>query len=162
MVVCPAGKTIEDFEPEIIPDYSDADFYRQDVSQGDVSAFLARVKECIRADRFVVEDGSIVEGDGGVRKNSAFMNVYGLYRRSDQKQLLLSITLEDFCHVRKANDGRELYVFCVQRPLYRAGSGTCSVWVYVKQECEEGREPFDVVVSLHELELPIELPFAME
>lgn len=141
-----------------VPDYLNDDYYNTSYSKAEIRAYLKRVKDCINAGRFIVLNND--DGDHeGRQKNSDFMNKYGLYTRERQQDLLKRIEVEDFCHSVRSSDGRDLYVFCVQRQLYKAGSGTCSVWVYIKQDCPEGNETTDVVISMHELEKPIDLIF---
>ena len=96
----------------------------------------------------------------GRQKNSDFIRKYGLYTRESQMELLLSICTDEFCHSVKSSDGRVLYVFCVKRTLYKSGSGPSTICVYVKHDCPNNSDAIDVVVSLHELEKPIELIFS--
>lgn len=112
------------------------------------------MKKCVRADRFVVQEESDGRGE-----NKLFLNAYGLYRRSEQKSFLLSIDVDEFWHVKLTNDQRELYVFCAERSLYKSFVGERRVQVYVKHDYKRGNSPFDTVISMHELNLPIELAF---
>lgn len=156
MLVYPAGKTAEDYKPNEIPNYINDPYYRTDHSTAEVGAFLARVNKCIRAGEFIVLD----DERGSRKKNADFLNIYGLYTREKQKQYLLSIDVEDFCHSVRAADGAELYVFCPRWQLYKTNGGSCNVAVYVKHDCPQAKHPRDVVISMHELEAPIELIFA--
>ena len=139
--------------------YRDDENHNADHSKAEVEVFLKRVKSCIQAGRFIVlgnEDGT----REGRQKNTDFLNTYGLYTKESQASLLMSIVVEDFSHSVKASDGRELYVFCIRRSLYKTSYGPCSVWIYIKHDCAEEGEPYDVVISMHELEKPIDLIFA--
>lgn len=156
MIVYPSN--IDNQSVDDIPDYRDDDSYNTNYSKAAIGAYLRRVKSCIKAGRFVVldnEDGS----RPGRQKNLDFMNKFGLYTKESQMNLLLGVDVEDFCHSVRSSDGRHLYVFCIQRLLYKTGSGTCSVQIYIKHDCPEGNDPTDVVVSMHELEKPIEKIF---
>ena len=141
-----------------IPDYRNDDYYNVNYSRAEISSYLKRVKDCIRAGRFIVlnnEDGNRESR----KKNYDFMLKYGLYTKESQEAKLLSLDVENFCHTVQSSTSETLYVFCAQWSLYRAGSGPCSIYVYIKHNCPEGIEVTDVVVSMHELEKPIELIF---
>ena len=154
MIVFPTGKSADDYKDGEIPDYKGSHYYHTDKTRREVAAFLARAKECIKEDKFVV-----LEEGGTRRKNSDFLNLYGLYARSEQKRVLLAVDVEEFCHSIISSDGDELYVFCARRRLYKTATGPCDVAIYIKHSCPEKAQPFDVVVSMHELESPIDLVF---
>ena len=50
-------------------------------------------------------------------------------------------------------------MFCAERSLYKSFVGERRVQVYVKHDYKRGNSPFDTVISMHELNLPIELAF---
>lgn len=157
MLVYPSG--MHNNSQVDIPDYRNDDYYNVNYSKAEISAYLKRVKECIRAGRFIVlgnDDGT----REGRQKNTDFMLQYGLYTPESQAAKLLSLEVEDFCHTVRSSDGESLYVFCAQWSLYKTGSGVCLVRVYIKHRCPEGDGVTDIVVSLHELEKPIDLIFA--
>lgn len=154
MIVYPTGTSAKDFGPGSYPDYSNNERYRCDLSRQKVISYLLDIKCCVRDDRFIV-----LENDEGRGENRAFLNAYGLYRRPEQKSFLLSLDVDEFCHVKLTNDGRELYVFCAARSLYKSLVGERRVQVYVKHDYDDRNRPFDTVVSMHELNMPIELAF---
>lgn len=146
----------EGSEPgDSVPDYG-KDPYRVPESPEEIGRFLRRVFTAIRNDSFHV---LIADTNGSRSKNLGFMNLYGLWGREQQKELLLSIDASEFCHIKRTEDGRDLYVFCLKRTLYKAAVGPREVWVYIKHDFPES-EKRDVVISMHELELPILLPYA--
>ena len=151
-VLYPLGLTSDERAALRIPDYSSSR-YRTDCSLAEVRAYLKNVKACIRHDEFVVLEGDPDDPLNTRCKNSEFLFAYGLADRQRQKQLLLSVSEDEFCHVVICNDGRELYVFCLDRSLYKAASGCERVRMYLKHDYDG--KSFDVVVSLHGLELPI-------
>ena len=159
MLIYPDGKTASDYEPGAIPDYRNNSYYNTSHTRREIAAFLQRAKGCIRDNRFIVLDNPADSNGGHRQKNRDFMVAYGLYTKEVQRDFLLAIDVDDFCHSVASSDGRELYVFCCSRSLYRSGSGPRHVWVYIKHDCQPNRKPYDVVVSLHELEKPIELLF---
>lgn len=154
MIVYPTGTSAKDFDQGSYPDYSNDELYRCDLTRQQVSSFLSEVKECVRDGRFIV-----LEDDEGRDENRVFLSVYGLFRRRDQQAFLLSLDVDEFCHVKRTNDGRELYVFCAARNLYKSLVGECRVQIYVKHDYERKNGPFDTVISMHELNKPIELAF---
>ena len=158
MLIYPTGTTAEDFKPGSYPDYGDASRYRTNQTRREVGAYLTKVKECVKTGCFVVseDDG---EGEGSRKENREFLNAYGLYSRSEQKKLLLSLDVDEFCHSRLTNDGRELYVFCPERELYKTMIGPKRIKVYIKNDYNESLCPYDTVISMHELNLPIDLLF---
>lgn len=137
-----------------VPDYTSA-YYRMDYSVAAIRSYLNAVKECVRRNAFVVLKGDPDDPTDTRKKNASFMRRYGLWDKAAQQALLLSITEDEFCHAVMCNDGRELYVFCLDRMLYKTLSGFEQVRIYVKHDYAQGISPFNVVVSLHELELPI-------
>lgn len=148
----PLGLTAEERSALHIPDYSSSR-YRTDCSFAEIRAYLKSVNACVRRGEFVVLEGDPDDPLSTRYKNTDFLLTYGLADRESQKQLLLSVSEDEFCHVVICNDGRELYVFCLDRPLYKAMVGREMVRVYLKHDYN-GRS-FDTVVSLHGLELPI-------
>lgn len=159
MLVFPTGTTPEDYRLEEIPDYRNSCYYNTSHSYHEIAAYLQQVNRCIKEGHFVVLNDPANEHGMHRQKNIDFMNIYGLYTKRAQRILLLSLDANDFCHSVKSSDGRDLYVFCCLRTLYRTGSGARSIWIYIKHDYQPKGHPFDVVVSLHELEMPIDLFF---
>lgn len=152
----PDGWPQDGSRDDSIPDYS-ADCYDTSLSEESVERYLRQVAISIRKGSFIVETGQMSESR---KKNSDFMVQYGLSDPEEQKALLLSISASEFCHVKHTEDGRDLYVFCPRRSLYKTAAGNVTVSIYVKHDYAPGRRMQDVVISLHELEFPIYLPYA--
>lgn len=137
-----------------VPDYTSTR-YRMDLSRKEVHSYLRAVKECVRRGAFMVLKGDPDDRADSRQKNVLFMRTYGLWHHDTQRALLLGITEDEFCHVVVCNDGRELYVFCLDRTLCKVASGFERVRLYVKHDLSKKGSPYDIVVSLHPLELPI-------
>lgn len=140
-----------------VPEPLDPELYDVNCTLGDVRQYLSEVKTCIREDRFIVEAGDPTDPDNTRNKNDDFLAVYGL-SNDDVKDILLSLDETEFCHVRLTNDDRRLYVFCRKTRLYRIAKGHEPVAIYIKHDYDGAG--FDVVISFHALERPIEVPFA--
>ena len=145
-------------DSEPIPDYR-RDPYSMDLSLQEVGAYLKRVGACIRAGHFHILTGDPDDPAASRGKNARFMRSYFLYDRKELAAMLLSLDAGEFCHVKRCNDGRDLYVFCAARTLYKQAVGYELVRIYVKHDYDSRGEGADVVVSLHELEKPILLAF---
>lgn len=125
-----------------------------------VENYLKQAKQLIRRDRFIVLDGDPQDPtDTRCKKNGQFMYSYNLTSIKSQKSLLLSIDPEDFCHTVSTNDGRRLYVFCIERELQRHLHESETVAIYIKHDFDPSTSENDIVVSLHPIERPIYLPF---
>lgn len=78
-----------------------------------------------------------------------------MYAQREQAKYLTTLTADEFCHAVETIDGRLLYVFCAERTLYKIANGYEAVRVYVKHDYTPNEGGFDVVISLHGLEMPI-------
>lgn len=67
--------------------------------------------------------------------------------------------MDEFYHVKLANSRRELYVFCAERDFYKSFVGERRVQIYIKHDCVCNNGPYDTVITMHELNFPIELAF---
>lgn len=132
---------------------------RNEPSLNQVERYLKQAHECIRNGRFVVLDGDPEDESNTRNKNRRFMTTYGLTDVNRQKRFLLSVDPQDFCHIKYTNDGRELYVFCVERELQRPLSVPEKIAVYVKHDFKPGVSKRNIIVSLHPIEHSIYLPF---
>ena len=136
-----------------IPDYTQAP-YKMDYPIEAINSYLNRINGFVRAGAFHVLESDPDDPLSSRDKNAAFRAIYGLYTKQAARQLLLSIDASEFCHTKQTEDGRLLYVFCIDRVLYKAGFGDETVRIYVKHDCQPN-DSRDVVISLHELEAPI-------
>ena len=98
-------------------------------------------------------------GDSSRRKNREFLYSFGLGRKRDQRDLLLKVEPEDFCHAFCGDDGSVFYVFCRDATLCREMGSSRRVRVYIKHNFPAPGTKDDVVISFHELERPISKPF---
>ena len=92
--------------------------YNQNYTKEEISAILAKIKDCIKNDRFTI---SLNENR---QENINFIREYNI--RSDiQKNILLNIEVEDFCHsLKNKKRGYEyetLYVFAPRVKLSHVG-----------------------------------------
>ena len=124
------------------------EFHRMDLPFEHVEKYLRRVRACLDRD-----------SKEGREKNYDFLLSFGLLDRRYQKKILQGVDASEFCHVKKTNDGRDLYVFCIDRQLYKAAVGNQQALIYIKHDLNEARRPQDLVVSFHQLENPIQLAF---
>lgn len=132
---------------------------RSEPSLSHVERYLKQAHEYIRNGRFVVLDGDPEDESNTRNKNRSFMTTYGLMDVNRQKRFLLSVDPQDFCHVKRTNDDRGLYVFCVERELQKPLCSPETIAVYVKHDFKPGVSTRNIIVSLHPIEHSIYLPF---
>lgn len=154
-LIYPSSWTQEQIDAAELPSYP-SNLYDVDVSRNEVKRYLQEVSECIRGGSYRI---AASPSDSSRKKNFDFMLIHNLFDEHLQKELLLSIDAEEFCHVKITEDGRRLYVFCVKRELYRSRVGNVLVTIYVKHDYDPSNSIKDIVISLHELERPIQLAF---
>lgn len=140
------------------PDYDD-EYYQTDYSIEHIESLLHQIRKDVRNGAFIILKGDPDQASDTRHKNSDFMRVYGLTHRDKQQSLFLGIDVSEFCHSIHSNDGRVLYVFCIDRELYRAAFGYERVRIYIKFDYSEKRAKSTVVISLHTLEKPIKRLF---
>ena len=132
-------------------------YYNRNHTREEVAAILARIKECVVADRYTI---ALNEKR---RDNIDFITAYNL--RSDRrKAILLQIEPEDFCHsLQNTKAGYEhevLNVFVPRARLYNADGEKENVDIYTKfniLELPDGERT--VVISFHKKKRPIEYMF---
>ena len=117
------------------------------------------IRRCLTENKFHVKLGGSVDGDSSRRKNREFLYSFGLWRKSDQRDLLLKVEPEDFCHAFRGNDGSLYYVFCLDATLCEEMGSSRLVRMYIKRNYPAPGTKDDVVISFHELERPISKPF---
>lgn len=150
----PFGLTEEQKASLPVPDYL-SDRYRMDLSRKEVRSYLSAVKECVRRGAFIVLEGNPTDPLNTRYKNTEFLFMYGLQDRENQRKILLSVVEEEFCHVVLSNDGRSLYVFCLDRTLLKMSGEYEEARIYLKHDYRPGNDPYNLVISFHALELPI-------
>ena len=143
------------WRPEDLADRSDA----LQLSYAQAERQWRRIRQCLVENRFHVQLGDSVGGDSSRRKNREFLYSFGLGRKRDQRDLLLKVEPEDFCHAFCGDDGSVFYVFCRDATLCREMGSSRRVRVYIKHNFPAPGTKDDVVISFHELERPISKPF---
>ena len=132
------------------------EFHIMDLPMEHIDGYLRRIRSCLDRDSFLVNTRD------GREKNYEFLLSFGLLDRKHQRQILRNIDSSEFCHIKKTNDGRNLYVFCIDRQLYKAAVGYERALIYIKHDLDESRRPQDLVISFHPLEQPIQLAFEQD
>lgn len=129
------------------------DFYNQEYTQEEITLILQKIKECVENNKYII---SLNENR---QENIQFINDYNL-NSSKQKEILLSIETDDFCHsLNNTNPGFEheiLYVFCPQRTLFDVFGEEELVDVYIKFNIiENGDYKRAIAISFHKKNKPI-------
>ncbi len=131
--------------------------YNQNHTKDEISAILGKIKSCVDNNRYTI---ALNENR---QENINFINEYNI-RSSQQKNILLQIKTEDFCHtLQNTKVGYEyevLYVFVPQIKLFRIDGEQELVDVYMKfniLELPSGSRT--VVISFHKRNKPIEYLF---
>ncbi len=131
--------------------------YNRNYTWEQVTNILAKIHECIKEGRFYISKNE------NRKENLDFITEYNLSSRR-QREILLKIKVEDFCHSlknTKAGYEREiLYVFCPQVRLYSLDDIEEEVDIYTKFNLivkESGKRV--VVISLHKRNKPIDYLF---
>lgn len=131
--------------------------YNQNYTREEIENVLAEIKECISNDRY-----SISKNERRL-ENVRFINDYNL-RHARQKEILLQISVEDFCHTlqntKKGYEYETLYVFVPQVMLYNIDDIRETVDIYIKFNIIERANGNRVgVISFHKRNKPIDYLF---
>ena len=131
--------------------------YNQSYSRKQIDAVLDKIKRCVEHGKYTI---SLNENR---QENIDFINEYNLTSKK-QRQILLEITTDDFCHsLKNKKQGFEhetLYVFTPEVLLKDADGNTVSLYVYTKFNIIETRRGnFTVIISFHKLNRPIQFAF---
>jgi hypothetical protein len=121
--------------------------YNQNYSREQIAAILVTIQDCVREGRFIISKNE------NRQENVDFINEYNLSSRR-QKEILLKIKLEDFCHsLQNTKIGFEhevLYVFCPQVMLFNFVGIKELVDIYIKFNLiESDNKKRVVVISFH-------------
>lgn len=122
------------------------DYYNQNYTREEINTILAKIKDCIRSNRF------IISLNNNRKENIDFINKYNL-RTKSQKEILLNIEVEDFCHslhnTKRGYENEILYVFAPRVRLSHVGK--CElVSIYTKFNIITiSQQNRTVVVSFH-------------
>lgn len=132
-------------------------YYNQNYTRDEVDAILAKIKSCIRANKYTI---SLNEKR---QENIHFINEYNI-RSDKQKSILMQIQTDDFCHsLQNTKIGYEyetLYVFVPQVQLFDADGEEETVDVYIKfniLDLPGGNRT--VVISFHKRNKPVDYLF---
>ena len=131
--------------------------YNQKYTQKEIEIILQKIKDCVDNNKYTI---SLNENR---QENIQFIQEYNL-NSSKQKEILLSIKVDEFCHsLNNINPGYEyeiLYVFCPQRTLFDALGEEELVEIYTKFNIiESGANKRVVAVSFHKRNKPIDYCF---
>lgn len=134
-----------------------SEFYSQNYSKEQIAAVLTKIQDCIREGRFIISKNE------SRRENIDFINNYNLNSKR-QKEILLRIEPEDFCHsLQNMNIGFEyevLFVFCPQVKLFNFDDFEERVDIYTKFNLIETINGNRVIViSFHQRNKPIDYLF---
>ena len=131
--------------------------YNQDYTREQIEDILNIIKRCVEYDRYSISKGS------NRQENEDFIREYNL-RVSKQKEILMSISADDFCHtLNNTKPGYEheiLYVFVPQAELYNALDVKETADIYIKfniLEMPDGNRV--VVISFHKPNRPVDYAF---
>lgn len=132
-------------------------YYNQNYTKEQIAEVLNIIKQCVEANRYTISLGT------NRQENKDLLDEYNI-RAEKQKEILMSIGVEDFCHTLKnTNLGFEheiLYVFVPQVELHNAMDEKEVVNIYTKfniLELPAGKRV--IVISFHKLKRPIEYAF---
>lgn len=126
------------------------EFHNQNYSYNQIEAVLSVIKDCVKKNRFNVELNENRE------KNVKFIEKYNLSSKR-QKEILLGIKVEDFCHslknTKKGYEHEILYVFIPEIKLFGADGNEVVEKVYIKFNIlEYGDSKRTIVISFHDAE----------
>lgn len=127
--------------------------YNQNYSREQIEAILLRIKACVSSGRYII---SLNERR---QENIDFINEYNI-RPDKQKDILMQIQVEDFCHsvqnMKPGYEYEELYVFVPQVELFNSEDELETIDVYTKfniLDLPSGSRT--VVISFHKRNKPI-------
>ena len=132
-------------------------YYNQNYTKDEIEVVLDKIKSCVGNDKYTI---ALNENR---QENIDFINEYNI-RSNKQKNILLQLEVEDFCHtLQNTKLGYEyevLYVFVPQVQLFNADGVEEVVEVYTKfnlidmpNGCRK------VIISFHKRNKPIDYLF---
>lgn len=134
-----------------------SEHYNQNYTKEEVYVILKKIKDCINDNRYMISKNE------NRKDNIQLINDYRLDSKK-QKDILLSIDVEDFCHslnnIKPGFEHEILYVFCQQRTLFDAFGEEELVDIYTKFNIiEYGVNNRVIAVSFHKRNKPINYCF---
>ena len=132
-------------------------YYNQNYTRKEVEAILLKIKNCILSGNYSISLNS------NRKENIDFINTYNI-RSEKQKNILMQITIDDFCHsLQNTKSGYEdetIYVFVPQVQLTNPNGQEEIVDIYTKFNIiEVSFENKLVVISFHKKNKPIKYLF---
>ncbi len=129
-------------------------YYNQNYTKEQIILILQTIHDCVRESRFYISRNE------NRQENIDFKNEYNL-TSTKQKEILLKIVPEDFCHALKnTKSGFEhevLYVFCPQVKLFSFEDNEEMVDIYTKFNIiEHNQGQRVIVISFHKRNKPID------
>jgi len=131
--------------------------YNQNYTHDQTESILNIIHECIRCNRYIISKNE------NRKENINFIIKYNL-NTSKQKEILLHIVVDDFCHsLQNTNVGFEheiLYVFCPQIVLFNFEGEKTIVDLYTKFniiDYDNGKRV--IAISFHERNKPMDYAF---
>ena len=104
-------------------------YYKQDYTKEQINEVLNKIKDCI------INNNYTISLNRNRQENIKFINEYNI-RSVKQKNILLSIKVEDFCYtlqnIKIGYEHEVLYVFVPQVKLFNADDIEEMVNVYIK------------------------------
>lgn len=131
--------------------------YNQSYNSEEIKVILDRIKDLIDINKY-----NISQNDKR-KENQDFIDEYNITVKK-QKEILLNIKVEDFCHTlqntKKGYEYEILYVFVPQIQLFNAHGEEDTVDVYIKFNLiENSCNEFVVVISFHRINRPVSYLF---
>ena len=131
--------------------------YNQNYTREQIDVILNKIKNCVRNNRYTI---SLNENR---KEHIDFINEYNI-RSDKQKNILMQLRTEDFCHtLQNTKLGYEyevLYVFVPQVHLYHADGEEKMVDIYIKfNVIDMPSGSRTVVISFHKPNKPVDYLF---
>lgn len=122
--------------------------YNKSYTRDEIESVLQKIKNCINDNAYTISLNS------NRQENIDFINEYNI-RADRQKEILLGLKVEDFCHsLKNTKAGFEhevLYVFIPKVELFDATGYKITIAVYTKFNIiERGSKNNTVVISFHQ------------
>lgn len=132
-------------------------YYNQNYTKAEIDVILEKIKSCVGNNKYTI---ALNENR---QENIDFINEYNI-RGNKQKNILLQLKTEDFCHtLQNTKIGYEyevLYVFVPQVKLFNAEGEEELVDVYTKFNIIDlSNGSRTVVISFHKRNKPIDYLF---
>lgn len=132
-------------------------YYNQNYTREQIDDILQTIQDCVKSNHYIIAKNE------NRLENIEFINNYNL-NSTKQKDILLKIKVEDFCHsLQNTNEGFEyeiLYVFCPQVKLHNFEGEEEMVDIYTKFniiDYDKGKRV--ITISFHKRNKPLDYLF---